>query len=115
MFDLLRLSFGLLVRLFHSRDSLLIENLALRQQLAVFKRKQSRPQTGSGGEVVLGRLAALLVLVEKSPHCSHARYCGPVAPCRFSALLATRFPRPQADRQKACDEGDPRVDFQNRS
>src|SRR5215475_11270675 len=44
MFDLLRLSFGLLVRQFHSRESLLIENLALRQQLAVFKRKHNRPR-----------------------------------------------------------------------
>ena len=43
MFDLLRLCFGLLVRLFRSRESLLVENLALRQQLAVFKRKRSRP------------------------------------------------------------------------
>jgi predicted amidophosphoribosyltransferase len=44
MFVLLRLCFGLLVRLFHSRASLLIENLALRQQLAEFKRKHSRPK-----------------------------------------------------------------------
>jgi len=44
MFDLLPLCFGLLVRLFHSRESLLIENLVLRQQLAVFKRKHSRPR-----------------------------------------------------------------------
>ena len=44
MFDLLGLCFGLLLRLFHCRESLLIENLALRQQLAVFKRKHSRPR-----------------------------------------------------------------------
>jgi DDE family transposase len=44
MFDLLRLCFGLLVRLFHSRESLPIENLVLRQQLAVFKRRHSRPR-----------------------------------------------------------------------
>lgn len=44
MFDLLRRCFGLLVRLFHSCARLLIENLALRQQLAVFKRKHSRPK-----------------------------------------------------------------------
>ena len=44
MFDLLRLCFGLLVRLVQSRESLLIENLALRQQLAVFKRKHRRPR-----------------------------------------------------------------------
>lgn len=44
MFDLLRLCLGLLPRLFRCRKSLLIENLALRQQLAVFKRKHSRPR-----------------------------------------------------------------------
>ena len=44
MFDLLRLCVGLLVRLIHSRKSLLIENLVLRQQLVVFKRKHSRPR-----------------------------------------------------------------------
>jgi transposase InsO family protein len=44
MFDLLRLALGLLVRLFRSRKNLLIENLVLRQQLAVFKRKQRRPR-----------------------------------------------------------------------
>src|SRR5947207_15213168 len=44
MFDLSRLCVGLLVRLIHSRKSLLIENLVLRQQLVVFKRKHSRPR-----------------------------------------------------------------------
>jgi putative transposase len=43
MFGLLRLWVGVLVRLFRSHRSLLIENLALRQQLAVFKRQNSRP------------------------------------------------------------------------
>src|SRR5215468_1186813 len=51
MFDLLRLCFGLLVRLFHSRESLLIENLALRQQLTVFKRKHSRPRLAAGDKL----------------------------------------------------------------
>ena len=48
MFDLLRLCVGLLVRLFHSRKRLLIENLALRQQLAVFKRKHTRLRLTAG-------------------------------------------------------------------
>lgn len=43
MLGLLRLWVGVLVRLFRSHRSLLIENLALRQQLAVFKRQNSRP------------------------------------------------------------------------
>jgi transposase InsO family protein len=44
MFDLLRLCFGLLVRLFRARERLLVENLALRQQVAVFKRTHRRPR-----------------------------------------------------------------------
>jgi hypothetical protein len=42
MFDCLRLA-GALIRLFHSRHSLLMENLALRQQVIVFKRQHRRP------------------------------------------------------------------------
>ena len=42
MFGFVRLWVGILVRLFRCRRCLLIENLALRQQLAVFKRQNSR-------------------------------------------------------------------------
>ena len=44
MFGLVVLWVRVLGRLFRSRRSLLIENLALRQQLAVFKRQNSRPK-----------------------------------------------------------------------
>ena len=43
MFRLLRLLVGLLYRCFCSRKDLLLENLALRQQLSVFKRSKQRP------------------------------------------------------------------------
>src|ERR1039457_3483803 len=43
MFDLFRLWLGAVLRLFRTRRSLMLENLALRQQLAVFKRQQPRP------------------------------------------------------------------------
>ena len=42
MFDLILVLFAVLVRLFHVRSSLLLENLALRQQLAVLKRQHPR-------------------------------------------------------------------------
>ena len=42
MFDLLWLWFGVLLRLFRSRQTVMIENLVLRQQLAVFKRQRRR-------------------------------------------------------------------------
>ena len=44
MLRLLRLFFGLLVRIVFSRRRLLLENLALRQQLAVLKQRHPRPR-----------------------------------------------------------------------
>jgi putative transposase len=44
MFKFARLSLGLVARCFRSRRRLLLENLALRQQLAVLKRRQARPK-----------------------------------------------------------------------
>ena len=43
MFRFVRLCFGMLVRLFRGRQSLLLENLALRQQLVALKRRHPRP------------------------------------------------------------------------
>jgi hypothetical protein len=43
MFTLFSLWFGALGRLFRSRRSLVLENLVLRQQLAVLKRRRQRP------------------------------------------------------------------------
>jgi len=43
MFRFVRFCFGTLIRFFRSRRSLLLENLALRQQLAVLKRRHPRP------------------------------------------------------------------------
>src|SRR5450756_888481 len=47
MFDLFRLWLGAVLSGFRTRRSLLLENLALRQQLAVFKRQQPRPRLGA--------------------------------------------------------------------
>jgi hypothetical protein len=44
MFRLLRLLLGSIIRMFYSRDELLLENLALRQQLAVLKARKRRPR-----------------------------------------------------------------------
>src|SRR5664280_119580 len=47
MFDLFRLWLGAVLRGFRTRRSLMLENLALRQQLPVFKRQQPRPRLGA--------------------------------------------------------------------
>src|SRR5260370_20645680 len=44
MFRFIGLCFGTLVRLLRARRSLLLENLALRQQLTVLKRRHPRPR-----------------------------------------------------------------------
>jgi len=44
MLNIMRLCLGAIARLFWTRRSLVLENLALRQQLAVFKRRHPRPQ-----------------------------------------------------------------------
>src|SRR5205807_6426896 len=46
MFHFLRLCFGTLDRLFRGRQSLLLENVALRQQLLALKRRHPRPSLG---------------------------------------------------------------------
>jgi hypothetical protein len=43
MFRIFRLVFGHIVRSFYSRNDLLMENLLLRQQLPVLKRRNQRP------------------------------------------------------------------------
>ncbi|HWB53497.1 MAG TPA: hypothetical protein VG722_04865 [Tepidisphaeraceae bacterium] len=47
MFAIIQLCLGTISRLFRSRRTLLLENLALRQQLVVFKRRHPRPRLGS--------------------------------------------------------------------
>ena len=44
MVDLFRLWFGAMIRIFHTQRSLVLENLALRQQLVVLKRKHPKPR-----------------------------------------------------------------------
>ena len=47
MFDLFRLWLGAVLRGLRTHRCLMLENLALRQQLAVFKRQQPRPRLGA--------------------------------------------------------------------
>jgi putative transposase len=46
MLEFLRLWFGVLLRIFRTCRSLMLENLALRQQLAVLKRRHPKPRLG---------------------------------------------------------------------
>src|SRR5438309_9092752 len=52
MFRYVGLGLGLLTRCLQSHRSLLLENLALRQQLAVLKRKHPRPRMGTVDKIL---------------------------------------------------------------
>ena len=68
MFRFIRLYLGMLVRFFRVRQSLLLENLALRQQLAVLKRRRRSPVPEPVRQTVLGRRQSLLVRLETSSY-----------------------------------------------
>src|SRR5207253_10051636 len=51
MIDAMGLLFGAILRLFRARRSLLLENLALRQQLAALKRRHPRPRLAAFDKV----------------------------------------------------------------
>jgi hypothetical protein len=72
MLRFVSLCFGTVVRLLRARRSLLIENLALRQQLTAIKRRHPRSQLGRLDKAVLDCHTSVLVTVEKSPHGRHA-------------------------------------------
>jgi hypothetical protein len=64
MLCLLRLLFDLFIRSIYSRRNLLLENLALRRQLAVLKRRHPKPRLALSEKLLLVDFAAALVSME---------------------------------------------------
>ena len=95
MFRLIGLCLGTLVRLLRARRSLLLENLALRQQLAVLKRR--RPP-------ILVRMATI-------PHCGQARNRGALAQGRIPFVLEADLQGQEAHRETTDVEGSTRIDL----
>ncbi|PYU27931.1 MAG: hypothetical protein DMG32_04410 [Acidobacteria bacterium] len=54
MIDAIRLLAGAILRLFRARRRLLLENLALRQQLAALKKRHPRPKLGALDKLFVG-------------------------------------------------------------
>src|SRR5215831_10021525 len=105
MFRFLGLCFTTLVRLFCSRQNLLLENLALRQQLVVLKRRHPRPRLD-----LLDRLFWLLVRRcwsgwKTSTPGRHARNRGAMAPRRIPLVLEGDFEGQKAHRKNTNIEG----------
>ena len=99
MFRFLGLCFGTLVRLLRSRQRLL-ENMVLRQQLVVLKRRHRRPRLGSVRQALLATRSSLLVRLERSTAGRHARNRCPMASRRIPLVLDGDFETQEAHRQK---------------
>jgi hypothetical protein len=82
MFRFFRLWLGLLAGCFRSHRTLLLENLALRQQLTLLKRRHPKPKL-SPLDKLLGLRSAILVRLEKFSHHRHPGDRNPLAPCRL--------------------------------
>jgi|SRR5580658_5015561 hypothetical protein len=91
MFRFASLLFGMLVRLFRGRQSLLLENLALRQQLVALKRRHPRPSLGLFDKLFWVVARRVLVGLE-APSSSSRRNRRPLAPEWFSYVLAVNTP-----------------------
>jgi hypothetical protein len=111
MVRFVRLGFGMLVRLFRRRQSLLLENLALRQQLVMLKRRHPRPSLGLldklfwviARRVWSGWKQALLVVAPETVVRWH--------PGRFSNVLEANFQSPEAGWKETDAEGNSGIDF----
>lgn len=100
MFRFIVLCLATLVRLWRGRQSILLENLALRQQLAVLKRRHPRPRVGLLAKLFWGAARRFwsgwkqsLIIVTPRDGC-------PVAPCRFPLVLAADLQSQQAGWEK---------------
>ena len=87
MFCFLRLCSGTLVRLFRSHHSLLLENLALRQQLVVLKRRHPRRKAGLVRQAFLAARSSMLVNLETVSPRRHTRNGCPLAPRRIPLVI----------------------------
>jgi hypothetical protein len=107
MFRFFPLWFGLLARCFRSYRTLLLENLALRQQLPVLKRRHPKPKAQPPGQTVLGLRLAILVRLEKFSHHRHPGDRGPLAPRRLPQVLESDLQGERASRKEEAIPGDP--------
>jgi len=111
MDNLFLLWFGVLVRLFRSRGQLMLENLALRHQLAVLKRRRPRPRLDWFDKLFWGLCPSVLVRLERGFDRGHAGDDGSMAPGRLAVLLALDLPGPKASRQEKNFAGGSRFDL----
>lgn len=91
MFNLLVLLSGALAGVFRSRGHLVLENLALRQQLTVLKRRRPGPILGLFDKLFWVVARRIWSGWKQKPHYRHPGNGRPVAPGRIPLVLEADF------------------------
>src|ERR1700722_11789392 len=89
---------------FAPRHKVVLEAVALRQQLAVVKRKQAAPQTRSPRSVVLDCALSVVGPLVRSLNHRPAGDRGFLAPCRIPAVLAVGSQRRRSGRPPVMEQ-----------
>ena len=101
----LRLFFGLVARSVRSRRNLLLENVALRQQLAILKERHPQPRFRVSGQALLDVPEPILARMETGLGTRPARDGHSVASGRVQAVLDVALAASEVCGQKMCEQG----------
>src|SRR5215471_12717050 len=103
MFSSLRHLVGWIFSAFGSRQDLVLENLALRQQLLALHNKRPRGRLSARHKLFLGPLKEGVVWMAEAADPGDPTHCGGVAPCWLSAVLEIPFQNQTSCRPQACE------------
>src|SRR5215472_6277644 len=95
MFRFLLLCLETILRLFRPPEDLLLENLALRQQLTVFKRRNRRPKLAGLDKLFWVLARRFWSDWKKVTPAGRSGNGGALASCRLSPVLEHDLPDPQ--------------------
>src|ERR1700741_1172222 len=98
MFRFFRLWLALLARCFRSPRTLLLENLALRQQLTVLKSRNPKPKLSPLDKLFWLSAQRFWAAWTKFSHHRHPGHRGPLAPCRLPQVLESDLQGERASR-----------------
>jgi len=103
MIVLLRHFVGWRIGAFQSREDLILENLALRQQLLTVPAKRPRRRLGSIDRGVLGLATKAGVGVEETTYAGHPRNGGALASPRLPGVLGLAFAKSLLGREETLE------------
>jgi hypothetical protein len=106
----LRHFLGWIVSAFGSHQDLILENLALRQQLLALQAQETSPTTECLAKAVLGHVAKPLVRVGEASRLGHTPNGCRLASSRLPTVLEVAFTKGKVGRTEAGEQRDSGLD-----